>query len=161
ASNVIRSSDGATWFAIYGVTDGEYEIVARRFGYNNEEFFASSPRRVVVKGADVGGIELKVLPMSSIAGRFALEASPGVCESKRKGGVEGAGLVLGNEKNPEGAASARNQMVYNGLTEKGEFTVYNLDANRSFLEPRLPSENWYVKAIPSPASTAAPARGVA
>jgi hypothetical protein len=47
------------------------------------------------------------------------------------------------------------------LTEKGEFTVYNLEANRYFLEPRLPNENWYVKTITGPASTAAPARGVA
>jgi len=161
ASNVIRSSDGPAGFAIYGVTDGEYEIVARRFGYNNDEFFASSPRRVVVKGADIGGIELKLLPMGSIAGKFALEASPGICESKRKWSLEEALLVLRNETKPEGAASARNQMVPSGLTEKGEFTVYNLEANRYFLEPRLPNENWYVKTITAPASTAAPARGVA
>src|SRR5262249_56750922 len=50
-------------------------------------------------------------------------------------------------------------MVPNGLTEKGESTVYNLEANRYFLEPRLPNENWYVKAMTGPPSTAAPARG--
>jgi hypothetical protein len=49
------------------------------------------------------------------------------------------------------------------LTEKGEFTVYNLEANRYFLEPRLPNDNWYVKAITAPAATSSPAgaRGAA
>ncbi len=39
------------------------------------------------------------------------------------------------------------------MTEKGEFTVYYLAADRYFLEPRLPNDNWYVKAITAPAST--------
>jgi hypothetical protein len=43
------------------------------------------------------------------------------------------------------------------LTEKGEFTIYNLEANRYFLEPRLPNENWYVKAITAPAATSSAA----
>jgi hypothetical protein len=42
-------------FAIYGVMDGEYEVVARRGGFANEDGFASAPRRVTVKGADVAG----------------------------------------------------------------------------------------------------------
>jgi hypothetical protein len=70
------------------VTDGEYEITVRWVLASNEEIIASAPRRVVVKGADVGGIELKVLPMGSITGKFALEATPGVCESKRKWSLE-------------------------------------------------------------------------
>src|SRR5262249_5671693 len=121
----------------------------------NDEVFASTSRRVVVKGADVGGIELKLLPPGSIAGKFTLEATPGVCESKRKWSLEEALLVLHKEAKPEGVASARSQTVVNGLTDKGEFTVYNLQANRYFLEPRLPNENWYVKAITAPASTSA------
>jgi hypothetical protein len=141
------------------VTDGEYEITARRTGNNNEEAFASSPRRIVVKGADVGGIELKLLPLGSITGRFALEAATAACETRRKWLLEEALLVLHKEAKPEGAASARSQTGVNGLTDKGEFTFYNLEANRYFLEPRLPNENWYVKAITAPAP--ASARGAA
>ncbi|HKQ74281.1 MAG TPA: carboxypeptidase-like regulatory domain-containing protein [Blastocatellia bacterium] len=158
-TNVVRSSDGAVGFALYGVIDGEYEIAARNSVYLSEQVFTSAPRRIGVKGADVGGIELKLLPMASIAGKFTLEASPGACESKRKWSLEEALLALRNETTSEGAVSARNQVINNGLTEKGEFTVYNLEANRYFLEPRLPNENWYVKSITGPASTAAPARG--
>jgi len=160
-SKVVRSGDGNNGFSINGVADGEYEIIARRGGYNNEEAFASMPRRIVVKGADVGGIELKLLPLGSITGRFALEAAPAVCESKRKWSLEEALLAIRHETKPSGSGPARSQTFANGLTEKSEFTVYNLEANRYFLEPRLPNENWYVKAISAPASTPASARGAA
>src|SRR5262245_44742920 len=163
ASNTVRRDDGTIGFAIHGVPDGAYEIVARRFGYNNEEPFASTPRPIVVRGADVGGVELKLLPFGSIAGKFTLEAAPAVCETKRKWSLEEALLALRSEAKPAGPASALSRDVVNGLTEKGEFTVYNLEANRYFLEPRLPNENWYVKAITAPAATSSPAaaRGAA
>src|SRR5262245_38886267 len=163
ATNTVRRDDGTTGFAINGVPDGAYEIAARRGGYNNEEPFASTPRQIVVRGADVGGVELKLLPFGSIAGKFTLEAAPAVCETKRKWSLEEALLALRFEAKPAGSAPAQSRSIVNGLTEKGEFTVYNLQANRYFLEPRLPNENWYVKAIttPAPVSSPAGARGAA
>ncbi len=163
ASNTVRRDDGTTGFAISGVPDGAYEITARRGGYNNEEPFASTPRPVVVRGADVGGVELKLLAFGSIAGKFTLEAAPAVCETKRKWSLEEALLAIRFEAKPAGSASALSRSFVNGLTDKGEFTVYNLEANRYFLEPRLPSENWYVKAITTPAAVSSPAgaRGAA
>jgi Carboxypeptidase regulatory-like domain len=160
-ADFFRRAGGSRGFAIYGVTDGEYEITYRWLVYSNEEIIASSPRRVVVKGADVGGIELKVLPLGTIAGKFALDATPGVCESKRKWSLEEALLAIRPGPKPGEATPARSQAVVNGLTEKGEFTVYDLAADRYFLEPRLPNENWYVKAITAPASTSANTSGSA
>jgi hypothetical protein len=142
-------------FAIYAVTDGEYEITVRWILASNEEIIASAPRRVVVKGADVGGIELKLLPLGVIAGKFALEATPVVCESKRKWSLEETLLAIRPGAKSEETTHVRNRTVVNGLTEKGEFTVYYLAADHYFLEPRLPNENWYVKAITAPASTSA------
>jgi carboxypeptidase family protein len=139
-------------FAIYAVTDGEYEITARWLLASNEEIISSAPRRVVVKDADVGGIELKMLPLGSVAGKFALETTSVVCESKRKWSLEETLLAIRPGAKSEEATPARNRTVVNGLTEKGEFTVYYLAADRYFLEPRLPNENWYVKAITVPAS---------
>src|SRR5262245_60665221 len=69
-TSTVRRDDGTTGFAVHGVPDGAYEITARRGGYNNEEPFASTPRQIVVRGADVGGVELKLLPFGSIAGKF-------------------------------------------------------------------------------------------
>jgi hypothetical protein len=152
-SDAYLRGEGNAKFAIYGVADGEYEITARWVLDANDEVFASTSRLVVVKGADVGGIELKLLPPGSIAGKFALEATPGVCESKHKWSLEEALLALRYEAKPREATHTGGQTIVNGLSEKGEFTVYNLTANRYFLEPRLPNENWYVKAITAPAST--------
>jgi Carboxypeptidase regulatory-like domain len=156
-------ADGRRGFAIYGVTDGEYEINGRWILASNEEVIATSSRRVVVKGADAGGIELKFLPMASITGKFAMEAAPGVCESERKWLLEEALLAIRSATKQGEATRAQSRTVVNSLTEKGEFTVYYLAADRYFLEPRLPNENWYVKAITAPASTSRPAnaRGAA
>jgi hypothetical protein len=92
-----------------------------------------------------------------------LEAAPAVCETKRKWSLEEALLALRFEAKPAGSSSALSRSFVNGLTEKGEFTVYNLEAKRYFLEPRLPNENWYVKAITTPAAVSSPAgaRGAA
>src|SRR5262249_6965513 len=125
SANAVRREDGTYGFSIQGVADGEYEIVARRGSFNNEESSVSTPRRIAVKGVDVGGIELKLLPLGSITGKFALQTSPSVCESNRKGSFEEALLILRYELKPAGAAKARNRYLINGLTEKGEFAVYN------------------------------------
>jgi hypothetical protein len=96
---------------------------------------------------------LKLLPLGSIARKFAVEASPNTCESKRKWSWEETLLSVRSEsKLPITSAN-----VLNALTEKGEFTVHNLEANRYFLEPRLPNEHLYVKTITAAASTNAPA----
>ncbi|HEY8461228.1 MAG TPA: carboxypeptidase-like regulatory domain-containing protein [Blastocatellia bacterium] len=160
-SNPVRLREGKAGFSIHGVADGEYEIIASRGGGDNEEALVSARRRIVVKGADVGNIELKLLPLGSITGRFALETAPAVCESKRKWSPQEALLSLHREAEQPGADYGRSRTVTNGLTEKGEFMVYNLEAGRYFLEPSLPDENWYVKAITAPAPSSASARGAA
>jgi hypothetical protein len=148
ADNLIPRADDRVGFAIYGVADGEYDVAARWVSDANEDvFWATAPHRVVVKGAGVSGIELKLLPIGSIGGKFTLETAPGVCESKRKWSLAEALLVMRSGTKTGGAR----RTIINGLSEKGEFTVQNLPGNRYFLEPRLPNEHWYVKAINSPA----------
>jgi hypothetical protein len=97
--------------------------------------------------------------LGTIAGKFALGDNPGVCESKHKWSLEEALLAIRTGPKPGGETPARSQTVINGLTEKGEFTVYDLQADPYFLEPCLPNENWYVKAITAPASTSANTSG--
>src|SRR5262249_29783649 len=111
ATGVVRSDADffRERFAIYGVTDGEYEITVRWILASNEEIIASAPRRVVVKGADVGGIELKLLPLGVIAGKFALEATPVVCESKRKWSLEETLLAIRPGAKSEESTTARNR----------------------------------------------------
>src|SRR5690606_8897295 len=53
-------------FDFYGVPDGEYEIAARSSDSNDASPVASAPRRITVRGADVTGMELRLLPLASI-----------------------------------------------------------------------------------------------
>ncbi|MGH9935807.1 MAG: carboxypeptidase regulatory-like domain-containing protein [Blastocatellia bacterium] len=156
----VRQGEGQNGFAINGVVDGEYEITARRIGPEGDELFASPPRRITVKGADVGGIELRLAPLASVSGKVVVGASPNACESKRNSSLE---EVIVSARRDTTATSAASQAALfqpgGSVNDKGEFTISGLVANRYFISPRLPDENWHVKSIAAPA--AAPGRGSA
>ena len=78
----IRPGASQSGFAIVGVTDGEYEIVARRAMVENE-YSTSPPRRITVKGGDLKGIELRVAPAAMVSGKV-VEASPKICDGDSK-----------------------------------------------------------------------------
>jgi Carboxypeptidase regulatory-like domain len=71
AETYVSSSLG---FAFYGVPDGDYELIARRTS-DGGDASSSARRRISVKGMDVSGIELKLAPHGSIAGRVVIESS--------------------------------------------------------------------------------------
>jgi carboxypeptidase family protein len=166
---------GRKSFAMFDAPDGEYEIVAFRMSRTPIDSASSAPRRVVVKDADVSGIELKIASPASISGR-------GKIESSTLGAVGGAG------KSPcDDAARAKDRAVFEEVLlsaaaddgsgpsiqsiapyfhylvgamfgapdEKGEFTVSGLAAGRFRIKADLPDEGWYVRAITRPAPGAA------
>jgi hypothetical protein len=143
-------------FAISGVTDGEYEIVARRGGSDELEGLSSTPRRLTVKGGDVTGIELKLLPQASITGKLVFDGSATLCEPARKFTIEESVISLRrDEKASEPRVAYPFYPAEGAPTNKGDFILRNIDPGRYFIEPRLPVENWYVKSIA--AATGAPA----
>ncbi len=155
-SSSARSGESENGFAILGVDDGEYEIMARRGG-GNEEQLSSLPRRVTVKGADVTGIELKMAPMASISGRVALEKSQSACADKNKNVIEEILLSPRRDDKEQGIdQSIQFSLSDTGVSDTGDFTVRYLMPGRYRLEPSLPSGNWYVKSITT--KSAAPAR---
>lgn len=147
-------------FSFSGVSDGEYEVMAQQWGSASGNSAASIPRRVTVKGADVTGIELVLIPLASIAGRITLEAAP-----KEKCG-DGRGATLPetmvnarrDDKNqPEDSSRTPFFSVSGGIpTDQGEFTVRNLIAGSYRLSVRLPSDAWYVRSIVLPGAAARP-----
>lgn len=151
------NSDG---FALQGIPDGEYEIIARGNGFDNDS--VSIPRRVSVRGVDVNGIELTLSPLGLLNGRVVLEKSPSaeaavkaessatVCQSPRRSRVEE--ILLTPERETAGAhtASAIERLlpVRSAVpTVAGEFTLRDLTAGRWRINTQLPDENWYVRAI--------------
>jgi hypothetical protein len=77
-------------FALYGVPDGNYQLIGQSY-IGAEGGSASAPRRLTVKGADVTGVELALVPLGSVAGRVTLETlkeGERTSECKNKQGAE-------------------------------------------------------------------------
>src|SRR5262245_11092326 len=99
--NMNRPAEGVG-FEIRGVADGEYDLVAERLR-GDDDGAASAPRRLGVRGVDVSGVELRMQPFASVAGKMTLveiksenkkSASPDACAGARAGAFEEAALTL-------------------------------------------------------------------
>ncbi|MBO0724723.1 MAG: carboxypeptidase regulatory-like domain-containing protein [Blastocatellia bacterium] len=137
-------------FAIYGVRDGEYEIVALRAGFGTESDAVSTPRRVSVHGADAGGIELALTPLASLSGRVAIEKKADVCQRLRASSVEEILLTAERDETPAHEATLLSQLTATRPAAPnaiGQFTIRNLQTGRHRVIAQLPDENWYVRAI--------------
>ncbi len=149
-----RPSDMDNGFVFLGLPDGEYDLIADQGSQDGDSNTRSEPRRVIVRGADVTGIELKMLPMASIAGKVVIEASSNACEPKTKSSIEE--LILNARREEKPADSIAQAIRYQQIfvpNEKGEFKMNALAAGRYRIEPNLPSENWFIKSITSASST--------
>ncbi len=144
-----RLGDG---FAVYGVPDGEYEIIARQEigdfdGRNDANSSASAPRRLTVRGGDVSGLELRLVALGSITGRVALEKlDKAGCRITRRGLLEEILLIpQGEDQGRRGAFGRFAQATT--PDDRGEFVIRDLEAGRYRINLQLPSDHWYVKAM--------------
>jgi hypothetical protein len=153
----VQRGEPANSFAIRGVSDGEYEILAYAYGNSDDaDSFVSPPRRVTVRGADAGGIELKLAPLAYVAGMIVVESQPDICETKREFSIEEAVIALRRDEKTSRAVY-QNYTLEVAPDDKGEFTIRRIAPGRYFIEMRLPAENWYLKSIataPAPAPIA-------
>jgi protocatechuate 3,4-dioxygenase beta subunit len=152
-------------FSMQGVADGVYDLIAQQ-GSSTGNAVVSNPRRITVKGADVTGVELTLIPLGSIAGRATLE--PAQKKEGCQADARPATLVetLINARRAEKSQAETSPLIpfYLGgggaLTEQGEFTIRNVGAGSYRLSARLPTDFWYVRsvAVPGtmPARTPAP-----
>jgi len=119
---------------------------------------ASQPRRITVRGADVTGIELKLSPRSSIAGKVALDPTPQRCDEKKPPALQEIALQVGRDDAYKGPLPSHLSFPRDATTDdKGEFLLRALDPARYRLRANLPGASLYLKSMTAPAS--APARG--
>jgi hypothetical protein len=145
---------GGQNFSLRGVEDGEYELMATRFS-ESMDFALSAPRRVAVRGADINGIELKLLKLGSVSGRVVIETPKAECKAASdQFKVEETLIELKRDDRTPGVFASglfpTEAGVYLGgaTPEKdGGFSVKNLEAGRYRIGPDLPDENWYVRSI--------------
>jgi hypothetical protein len=180
-SGADRQLVGTAWaygtksFAMFGVADGDYEIVACRMDFGEADFASSTPRRVVIRGADASGIDLKITAPASISGRVKIEpstvsavggAGKSPCEDRAQAKdhavIEDVLLspAADDESGPSIQSIAPEFRYFGGAMggapdEKGEFILRGLAAGRCRIKADLPDEGWYVRAITQTAPGAA------
>jgi hypothetical protein len=143
-----QPSGAESGYALYGVPNGEYEIIAARDFPGAENAFASAPRRVVVNGRDVGGIDLALAPMAALAGKVTVEKAARKCEAARDSRLNEV-VVRARRDEPGAAGAAQPSPSWSQpsgeASEAGAFSIRGLKAGRYRLETPLPGADWYVK----------------
>lgn len=149
----IKAEDG-TGFEIRGVADGDYDLVAERLN-GDDDGAVSLPRRVTVRGADVSGVDLRLMPLASITGKVLFEDLPptqlaenSACSKLRAGKVEESVVAVSAEQTS--AQLQRSQIGYSAVTAEGNFKIIRLFAARYRFSLQFPSEAWYARSITQP-----------
>jgi hypothetical protein len=146
---------GGRGFAFNGTADGEYDLVGQEIlqvpGSQNSQFLISDRHRVVVKGADVTGIELVPRPLSSVNGRFVLESSKEpACQNKRRPLFAETFVAMQRPEKEKDKDTLTYMRVLAGSgspDEKGDFFIRNLPPGRYLLDPHFFARYWYVDSI--------------
>ena len=153
--------NGIRVFSINGLSDGDYEIVATGGSWVAPEgaAYGGPPKRVSVRGADVGGVKLTIAPGVSIAGKVSVETltiRPENCPPVRESSLtEILVKSVRDERNAE--AEQFEYLASRGSSpanDKSEFLIRNLKPGAYRLLPDLPNDWWYLKAVTMPAASA-------
>ena len=144
-------------FALYGLADGDYVVVAQ-FSDAERKTGGIGRARVKVKGADVTGLDVPMVPLASIAGAVFIEplgkSEDKKCEIKRRA-LEEVLLNARHDDKPGDAATTnlwRTTYRRSAPQGNGEFTLTSLEAGAYRLEVVLPSEDYFVRSITLPAA---------
>jgi hypothetical protein len=145
-------------FAMQGVPDGEYSLTALSFSFG-KDFTLAAPRHIVVKGADVTGIELTLAPITAIAGRVVIEAP----KQDEKSGCKTAATPLQEivvsphpaekSKTTEVAGSPDfvGQFIGDSTPDaKGDFLAQLLSGGNYHLEVNLKDEDLFLNSVTLP-----------
>lgn len=142
-------------FSFNGVADGEYDLTAQQ-GLGGGNNYISTPRRVMVKGSDVTGVELSLAPLASIAGSVFLEAPPKEACGDKRGATFLETLIAARRDEKISSLEATRTPFFLGSgsipDDQGKFTIHNMQTGNYRLTVRLSSDAWYVRSITLPAA---------
>ncbi len=146
----LASNDSLHAFSLHGIADGEYQIRAEHS--NQTESYRSAPRKITVKGGNISGLILNLLPVSSVEGKIELaetsEKNRLECKSSRTSLPEEIVATLRREimgkdleSNPDSWLSS------DAPNDKGEVKYFNLEPARYHFTTVFPDETWYIKSV--------------
>lgn len=136
-----RVEDQSLKFDFEGLPDGEYELIAGRLGSGEDDGAASAPLRVTIKGADLNGIELRLITSGSLSGRFILAADSADCRIQQRRPLADVSFILHRD------GAAQQEPRQERADQQGEFAIRGLEAGLYRLAAWLPHKEWYLRAI--------------
>jgi hypothetical protein len=149
----LRGKDNS--FAFYGVSEGDYYIIAQRYSNGTDDGARSLPIPVKVRNQPVAGVEITLNNLSSISGRLIIDAAAAndkgfKCETTRTPSIEEA--LISARRDQEEAAKALPFMSLPTSTmgapnDKGEFLLQRIEAGHYRIETRTLDDAWYIRAI--------------
>jgi len=158
AMAMVSPTEQVRSFNFDGMADGEYDVSAV-FVTNLSETMSAGSRRVTVRGGDVTGIDLAIVPLASIAGTIGLDpiAPEAKCDKR---GSESIEILIQTLRDDSIKSSAKLLATMfsafsSSLSLKGDFSIRNLQPGRFRLAFKLPTDAWYVRAINLPTPRAA------
>ena len=146
-------------FAVYGLPDGEYELVAQSFSQSRESR-GSDAKRIKVQGADVSGVNLNVAPLPAINGRVVLDSTFAAdCVRRHETALQETIILARREKQSAKSTDTKAtvttqvpmmfaEQVGDAVPDaKGEFSLRNLHAGTYRLNITPPTPAWYLKSV--------------
>lgn len=156
-TNQAYQPPGARGFSIYGVSDGEYQLVGQEFigavtnFISNPDISISDPVKVTVRGADVTGLEIIPKPLAAISGRVALEpANLPECRNKRRPLFSETIVMLAQDRKEsqnDPFAAARMFTSMSTPDKDGNFTMKNIRHGAYSVSPQFFARYWYLKSV--------------
>lgn len=147
-------------FTFNAVADGEYDLMATYASRPNENPLIGT-KRVVVRGSDVTGVEIRLGLLASIAGTIVLDPIKPEDKCDKRGSELIETVITAQQDQPK---KDSNPIIGQLLSQfswtlkvKGDFILSNLEASKYRLRISLPTEAWYVRAIIPSGTT--PVRG--
>jgi len=146
-------------FSLYGVPDGDYYLTARRGPYQGNDGALSKRVPVKVRGHDVSGVEISMVPLGSITGRLTLDLATREikCESTKAPVAQESLLSLSSDdsENPDPSFRFSSSLIQ--PDDKGDFVFQGLPAGHYRVDTRtLLDETWYIRDVTVPGPSNAP-----
>jgi hypothetical protein len=153
SGQLIAQSDGRadTGFVFNGLTDGTYEVRANSVSLDDNGS-VSAPLRVQLNGASISGLQLKMLPLGSLAGQLETERPAPACHTRELAYDEvQIHTLLAVPKDSlwggsyGGMKQALRGMLGQTAAPSPQFTLSDLPTGQQYLHFDLPP-GWYAKA---------------
>lgn len=150
-------------FVFNGIPDGDYYLTATSNAPDGEMTISES-KLIMVKGADVTGVELLTQPMGSVSGRVLLEETKAV-ECTNKSRPVFTDIAVSAWHKEQEAAKDRPQFIWTfGAPAKadaqGNVTLRNLAAGDYRFATQFTARDWYLQSISLLPSKTPPARSI-